>query len=121
MTSLFCTSLSFLKTCTESVYEIQNVDARIEVFTAVLMQIKVFWDMTPCGLVRSYWRFLGAYCLHLFSTWTSRHYVVLQKTSIFKNIYLIKAQLLLKIRIQVADIHSYVTKYLWLKVKVKIR
>jgi len=53
MTSLFCTSLNFLKTCTESVHEIQNVDARIEVFTGLFMQIKVFWDMILCGLVRS--------------------------------------------------------------------
>jgi hypothetical protein len=29
--------------------------ARIEVLTAVLLRLKVFWDVTPCRLVISYW------------------------------------------------------------------
>jgi hypothetical protein len=36
-----------------------------EVFTAVVMKIIIFWDMTPCSLLRFNRRFGGTYRLHL--------------------------------------------------------
>jgi len=31
----------------------------------VMFQVKVFWVVTPCGIVVGYQRFRGPYCLHL--------------------------------------------------------
>jgi hypothetical protein len=39
--------------------------AMFEVFTAVKIQIEVFWVVTPCSVVLGYRRFGGPYCLHL--------------------------------------------------------
>jgi hypothetical protein len=38
---------------------------RFEVLTAVKMLMLIFWVFTPYGLVGTYKRFGGAYCLHL--------------------------------------------------------
>jgi len=36
-----------------------------EVFTAVKIQVCVFWVVTPCGVAVEYRRFGGSCCLHL--------------------------------------------------------
>jgi hypothetical protein len=36
-----------------------------EVLTAVIMKSTIFWDITPCSLLRVNRRFGGTYCLHL--------------------------------------------------------
>jgi hypothetical protein len=38
-------------------------DVRFEVLTVLFMNIQVFWDVTECRLVNSYWSFRGIYCL----------------------------------------------------------
>jgi hypothetical protein len=37
---------------------------RLQVLTASIMKMTVFWDVAPCCLVKVYRRFRGAYCLH---------------------------------------------------------
>jgi hypothetical protein len=38
---------------------------RFEVLTALFMKIQVFWDVTACTLVDSYYSFRGTYCLRV--------------------------------------------------------
>ena len=38
--------------------------ARVEILTAVLLKIQVFWDVTSCLLVSSYWHSEAVQCLH---------------------------------------------------------
>jgi len=40
-------------------------DVNFEAFTAVMFQVKVFWDVTPCSVLVGYQRFRGPCCLHL--------------------------------------------------------
>jgi len=39
--------------------------AAFEVFTAVKIQVEVFWVVTPCSVVVGYRRFRGPCCVHL--------------------------------------------------------
>jgi hypothetical protein len=41
------------------------ISERSEVFTAVLLTVEVFWDVTLCRLVNGHRRFEGAWCLHV--------------------------------------------------------
>jgi hypothetical protein len=41
------------------------LNVRVEVFTAVKIQVQVLWVVTLCSLVAGYQRFRGPYCLHL--------------------------------------------------------
>jgi hypothetical protein len=55
---------------------------RFEVFTAVKIQITVFWFMTPCSVVVRYEYLRGPCCLHLQGEHTTiLHGVTTQKTS----------------------------------------
>lgn len=38
---------------------------RFEVLMAMNTEIKIIWDMIPCGLVNRYQKFKGTCCLHL--------------------------------------------------------
>jgi hypothetical protein len=40
-------------------------EARFEVFTAVKVQVEVFWVVTPYSVVIGYHRFRGQCCLHI--------------------------------------------------------
>jgi hypothetical protein len=42
-----------------------QIYARFEVFTAVKIQVQVFWVVKPCSVVVGYQRFTGQCCLHL--------------------------------------------------------
>jgi hypothetical protein len=43
----------------------QGKDGRYDVFTAVKIQVEVFWVVTPCCVVIAYQRFGGPCCLQL--------------------------------------------------------
>lgn len=45
-------------TANDLVYWVQNFPQALifKVITAVLLNTRVFWDVMPCQLVRSYWR-----------------------------------------------------------------
>jgi hypothetical protein len=45
--------------------EINGYYARYEVFTAVKIQVDVFWVVTPCSVVVGYRRFRGPCYIHL--------------------------------------------------------
>jgi len=42
-----------------------NFSVRFEVITAVKIQIKVFWVVTPCSVAVRYQYFIGPCCCHL--------------------------------------------------------
>jgi hypothetical protein len=42
-----------------------KMDTSFEVFVAVIVQIVVFWVLTPCGIVHEHRRFGGTSCQHL--------------------------------------------------------
>jgi len=39
--------------------------ARFDILTQALIKIQVFWDITLCWLVHSFWHFKDTKCLHL--------------------------------------------------------
>jgi hypothetical protein len=41
----------------------EEFDARFEVFTAVKIQVQVYWVLTPCSVVVGYRRFGGYWCV----------------------------------------------------------
>jgi hypothetical protein len=40
-------------------------EVRLEVFTVITCQVKVFWVVTQCSVVVEYQHFGGPFCLHL--------------------------------------------------------
>jgi hypothetical protein len=48
-------------------YTMDHPSTRLEVFTAMKIQVTVFWIVTPCSDVIGYRRFGGSFCLHLHS------------------------------------------------------
>jgi hypothetical protein len=51
--------------------------ARLEVFTAVKIQVEVFWVVTPCSVVEAAWTSETSVSYHI----TTRHGVTTQETS----------------------------------------
>jgi hypothetical protein len=45
-----------------------------------IIDIKLFWDMTPCWLVNSYRHFGGPWCLHLHCLSNPRRVAMLEKS-----------------------------------------
>jgi len=45
-----------------------------KVMTKTSEMIQVFWDVTPCRHVNTYWPSGGTWCFHLHWSWRRRHY-----------------------------------------------
>jgi hypothetical protein len=58
-------------------------DVRFEVFTAVMIQVKVLWVMTLCSVVVGCKRFRGPCCLHLQGEW--REHGPLKTSAFYRN------------------------------------
>jgi len=77
--------------------KVKKIFARFKAFTAVKIQVKFLWIMTPCSVVEEYQHFGGFFChLHpedggskVFRKFgilnTARHRVTIQKTSTRKK------------------------------------